>query len=255
MSEPQENAAEIAALEPNAITIELPRAWFDVPRDVHKEPLGIPPYAHGIYDAVEQIEGVKAIYAVADGGYIPHQGLNVVSLEEGADAAAIKQSIEQAVIKVTRPTYGYDKSAISTYEASKARVSTAIVQGSHGQFPFNGETTGFATTFLNNLRDRENPIGEAGKLIKAFDDGLGNRDGNMAVIHQFVEGGVDHETGQPKVFPIIRGLIQVGGDDMDEVKSRFHTATREGIGGLGYGAMERHTVLQVESWPGQAPNA
>lgn len=254
MSKATEQSTDNPVFQANAITVELPRAWFDVPRDVHRDPLGIPPYAHGIYDAVAEIEGVKAIYAVADNGYIPHQGLNIVALDESADAQKIRQSIIDAVERVTLPTYGYSKSAVSHFEASKARVSTAVVQSSHGQFPFNGEEAPFATTYLSRLNDRENPIGEAGRLINAFDGGLGNMEGNMAVIHQFVQSGTDPETEQATGHTIIRGLIQIHGD-MDEAKARFHTATRQGLGGLGYDTLAPHRVLPVEGWPDSSPNA
>jgi len=251
---PEQSAPESAVFQANAITIELPRQWFDIPRNIQGETLAKTPYAHGIYDAVGEIEGVKAIYAVADGGYVPHQGLNIVALDDDANAAVVKAAVERAVETVTRPTYGYSKSAISTYEAAKARVSTAVVQSSHGEFPFNGEPAPFAATYLNNLRDGENPMGDTSRLIQAFDGGLGNMPGNMAVIHQFVQSGVDAETEEPVGHTIIRGLIQMHGD-MDEVKSRFHAATREALGGLGYGEPERHTVLPVERWPGQELNA
>lgn len=252
MSQALEQTAENPVFQANAVTIELPRAWFDVPRNIHREPLGLPPYAHGIYDAIEQVEGVKGIFAVADDGYVRHQGLNVIALEDGANAQKIKSEIEAAVETVTRPTYGYSESAVSHYEASKARVSTAVVQASHGHFPFKNGETPYATTFLNNLRDNDNPIGDTGKLIQAFDANSENDGVEMAVIHQFVQSGVDPETEEPTGVTIIRGMIQVRGE-MDEVKSRFHDATRKGLGGLGYGSLERHTVLQVESWPGQAP--
>lgn len=251
MSKTPEQSTDNPVFQSNAITVELPRAWFDVPRDVHRAPLGIPPYAHGIYDAVAEIEGVDAIYAVADNGYQPHQGLNIIALKPDADIQAVKKSIEAEITRVTRPTY--DDSPIHHFYAGKARVSTAVVQGSHGKFPFNGEVAPFAATFLNNLRDGENPIGASGRLIKAFDDGLGNMPGNMAVIHQFVQTGADAETEQAKGFTIIRGLIQLHGE-MDDIRPRFHQATRNALGGLGYSKLERNTVLPVEGWPDRSPN-
>lgn len=231
----------------SAVLIEMPRAWSSRVLDQDGKPLTNRSQAGQITDSIKEIGAVCSVYAVADDAHVPHQGLHIIKLAKGAYAESVKREVERIVTDVTRPRY--DEKALfqpvhrplDPHDAGAARVSTALIQTNKPHFPFDKRVTQFAATYLNSLRDRENPLGEGARLLEAFDAQAAGSRPTLAVIHQNVQTGIDPETEEPKGFSIIRGMITLYGG-MANVKGRFHDAARSSIGATAYSAFEPQMV-------------